>query len=87
MLSSVTTAVTCEYANVPIMSMYANHTAVFNHVHQKSVSFQKLYSVSKDIKNMIIVLTVISTHIQQSSVSGGCFDYHITLKLMLTFYL
>jgi len=44
----------------------------------------------KDIKNMIIVLhkcTVISTHIQQSSVSGGCFDYHITLKLMLNFYL
>jgi len=39
---------------------------------------------------MIIVLhksIVISTHIQQSSVSGGCFDYHITLKLMLNFYL
>ena len=50
MLSSLTTAVTCEYANVPIMSIYANRTAVFNHMHQKLVSFRKLYSVSKDIK-------------------------------------
>ena len=93
MLSSVMTAVTCEYANVPIMSIYANRTAVFNHVHQKLVSFWKLYSVSEDIKNMIIVLckcTVISTHIQQLSGSGGCFDYHdyhITSKLMLNSYL
>jgi len=39
MLSTVMTAVTCQYANVPIMSIYANHTAVFNHVHQKSVRF------------------------------------------------
>jgi len=36
----VMTAVTCQYANVPVMSVYdSSHTAVFNHVHQMSVSF------------------------------------------------
>jgi len=44
----VMTAVTCQYANVPVMSVYdSSHTAVFNHVHQMSVSFWKLYAVSE----------------------------------------
>jgi len=39
LLSSVMIVVTCQYVNLPIMTVYANHTAVINHVHQKSVSF------------------------------------------------